>query len=68
MLTKIVREARKSNKAYGKNDLIKLLQERVQVDEQIIQRVETLKAEKFSLRKASYTVLPKTVHQSSQGL
>ena len=68
MLTKIVREARKSNKAYGKNDLMKLLQERVQVDEQIIQRVEPLKVEKFSLRKAYYTVLPKTVHQSSQGL
>jgi hypothetical protein len=62
MLTKIVREARKSNKAYGKNDLMKLLQERVQVDEQIIQKIEPLKAEKFSFRKASYTALPKTVH------
>lgn len=62
MLTNIVREARKSNKAYGKQDLMKLLQERVKV-EQLKTRQEA--AEKLTFRKVSYSALPDTVHQSS---
>jgi hypothetical protein len=64
MLTNIVREARKTNKTYGKNDLLKLLQDRAEI-EQTHKLIDKLEGEKVTFRKASHAVLPKTMHTST---
>lgn len=61
MLTSIVREARKSNRAYGKSELLHLLQQRAETE-----IAQVAQDDRFTFRVASCATLPKSMTQTTE--